>query len=1041
MAKITAGNMLPAYRRQLIVVALAAIVLGAGPDTPPELVDGKAIDAFKQYWSAFDEHEEKLTKDGIQKFKQSWDDVKSLYQEKKAKIGTEELEALQRAADKYKEHLEQHTDADNRPFVMMNLAQIQNLIGDHLAKQDANAGTFAKSEALALLKDIEDKYPTFAYREQAFYLRAIVLESLDRQDEALAAWQALSATSRSTLYGVHARVALGDHLFMRERAADAMKAYEKALELLPDVQADDPEYERLRINYRLAWAAYRAAELNTVIKAGAELLIPGRRAKTVEQREKIQQDGVDMMGDALYEANNFSRAKEVLNRRELLDFAAGIGLRALTRYAANGIHSEAVVLGEWLINQFPLAKEAPDTLALTADSWAKLDKTSKRIAALEKLSLLLPAQSLWRSHHKGDLTATKKMEERAVPAAVAVATYYYDAALGSGNVKTYETASSFYDLLLEHSANAADANDWRLRRAHCQYFAGNYEDASRQYNELKSSFKVDAETLQVSSYQLVLTNERRWRELFGKSSEQGIDPTKGTGDVAKALESLEKSIDEFAARFPAQTRAVDLLLVGASANRDMNLFDKASRYWQRALVSTPSPAQRGVAIRGLIFATMKTGSTGDVVEATRRFLKLEDWRSLGLALSNELRGVLSAAALDEGRRLNGTGNVLEAGKLLTDVAAEFGDVPDRDKIWRDGAYMLAIAGDWAGAQKAAEGYAQSGLGKNKGDMVYLLARSHEYQLRLHEAAKHYFELGRRFAGHSRADTSLQRAEKLAVAEGDFSLAAEVATTLGERAKKPEDRIDHFERAVTYLDKGDNAAKALNLARKRLRSSTTITEKLKSQLLVARMNYKAGGEQEALDDLAILAKTVERQRQVLKLEDYQALTGEIQLLLGDEAKRRFDDFNLIERQGDLSGKVAQKSRYFEDLVQAYDRAAASGHPRWSAQARFELATAAESFADEIASVPTKIGEKSGEGITLKSRNRFNATIERLGALAKKYHSSNVLAARKDPARFKDNEWIKKSTLRLTGDISDKPETRHKQVLPTSLQDNLPSEWSL
>lgn len=1022
---------------RILLILTAVLLMGAGPEIPPELVDAKAIDAFKQYWSAFDEHEEKLTKDGVKKFKASWDDVKEVYQKKKAKLTTEELEALQRAADKYRDHLESRPDADNRPFVMMNLAQIQNLIGDHQAKADPNAGTFAKSEALALLKDIEEKYPTFAYREQALYLRAIVLESLDRQDDALLAWQALSATARTSLYGVHARVALGDHLFMRERAAEAMKAYEKALELLPDVEADDPEYERLRINYRLAWSAYRAAELNTVIKAGAELLVPGRRAKTVEQREKIQQDGVDMMGDALYEANNFARAKDVLSRRELLDFAPGIGLRALTRYSANGIHTEAVIFGEWLINQYPLAKEAPDTLALTAASWQKLDKQQKRITALEKLALLLPAQSLWRSRHKDDLVTTKRMEERAVPAAVTVATSYYDAALGSGNVKTFETSSSFYDLLLAHTPNAATSNDWRLRRAHCQYFAGNYEDASRLYNELKSDFKVDPETLEVSAYQLVLTNERRWRELFGKQAEVGRDPTKSGGDVAKALASLEKSIDEFAARFPSQTRAVDLLLVGASANRDMNQFDKASRYWQRALVSGPSPAQRGVAIRGLVFATMKNGSTGDVVEAARRFLKLEDWRALGLPLGNELRGVLSVAALDEGKRLNGSGNVLEAGRLLTEVAAEFGDVPDRDRIWRDGAYMLAIAGEWAGAQKAAEGYAQSGLQKSRGDMVYLLARSHEYQLRLHDAAQNYYNLGERFPAHSRSDTSLRRAEKLAVAEGDFALAAEAATTLGERARQPDERIEHFEQAVDYLDKADNAPKALNLARKRLRSSGTLTEKLKSQLLVCRMNYKAGGEQEALDDLAILAKTVDRQRPSLKAEDYQTLTAEIHLMLGEEAKRRFDDFNLIERQGDLSTKIATKTRYFDDLVTAYDKAAATGHPKFSTKARYELASAAEAFADEIASIPTK----AGESLTLKSRNRFNATIDRLTALAKKYHSSNVLAARKDPSRFKDNDWVKKSTLRLTGDVSEKPEARHKEVLPASYQDNLPSEWSL
>ncbi len=1015
---------------------LCAEVATAEAPIPPEKVDAKALDAFKEYWGAFDSYEEKLTKDGVKRFKDSWDSVKRAYLEKKAKVSVQELEALQRAAEKYKDHLEKHEGADNRPFVMLNLAQIHNLIGDHLQKGDANAGTFAKSEALALLRDIEEQYPTFVYREQAHYLRAVVLESLDRDDEALTAWQSLAATAKTSLHGVHARVALGDHLFMRERAAEAVKAYDKALELLPDVDAEDPEYERLRINYRLAWAAYRAAELNVVIRAGAEVLVPGRRAKTVEQREKIQQDAVDMMGDALYEANAFAKSKEVLGRKELSEFGGAIGLRAVTRYNANGIHGEASTLGEFVADKFPLSKETPDTLAVTADSWQKLGKTPKRIAALEKLALLLPAQSLWRSRHKDDLESVKKMEKRAVPAAVAVATYYYDAALGSGNAKTFQTSSSFYDLLLGHGPNLVESNDWRLRRAHCHYFAGDYDAASNLYGELKADYKVDAETLQVAGYQQVLSTERRWRELFGKLAEQGVDPLK-SADTVRALAGLEKSIDEFAARFPAQSRSVDLLLVGASVNRDMQTFDKASRYWQRALVSQPSPAQRGIAIRGIIFATMKTGSTGEVVEVTRRFLKLEDWRALGLALANELRGVLSVAALDEGKRLNGAGHVLEAGKLLTDVAAEFGDVPDRDRIWRDGAYMLAIAGEWAEAQKSAETYAQSGLTKNRGDMAYLLARSHEYQLRLHDAAKTYFLVGDRFPAHPRAVASLQRAEKLAVAEGDYALAAEATTALGEREKNGDERIKSFELAVDYLAKAENPDKALELSRKRLRASSSTTEKLKAQLLVAKSTFKVGAEQDSLDQLAILAKTLERQRQTMRSEDYAAVAGETHYLLGEEARRRFDDFNVIERAGNVADNIAVKSRYFEELVSNFDRAAAAGNPAWATRARYELGTAAEAFADEVASIPVK----TTEGVNLRTQNRFKATIERLSALARKYHGTNAVVARKDPARYRDNEWVKKSMLRLSGDVSKKPETRHREVMPASLQDNLPSEWSL
>ncbi len=1005
-------------------------------DIPPEQADAKAFDAFKEYWNSFEQYEGQVLGEGQKEFKKSWDEVKKNYQKEQAKLSAEQLATLQKSAAKYRKHLEEHATAENRPYVMLNLAQILSMIGDQLSKGDSNSGTFAKSEALAMLGDLDRNYPGFAYREQTLYLRAVVLESMERNDDALAAWQALASTARSTIYGVHARVAAGDHLFQRERAGDAMRSYQKALELLPDVNAQDPEYEKIRINYRLAWAAYRATELNVVVQATAELLQPGRRTKTVEQRDKIQQDAVDLMGDSLYENNSVPKAKDVLKRKELTTFAAAVGLRTIKKFNGNNIHNQATELGEFLIDELPLAKEAPEILAVTADSWNKFGKPQKGTATLEKLALLLPAQSLWRARHKDDMVTTKKMEEEATRAAEAVASAHYDLGLASGNPKAFTTAGSFYDILLDHSANAAQSNEWRLRRAHCQYFAGNHDEAAKMYEALKKDYKVDPETLQIAAYQLVLTNEKRWRDAFAKASEKAEDPLKDV-EAGKVLGELEKSIDEFAARFPAQARSVDLLLVGASANRDMDRYDNAAKYWQRALVSQPSPAQRGIAVRGLVFASMKTGSSGDVVDLARRFLKLEDWAALGLNLGTELRGVLSAAALDEGKRLNNTGKVLEAGMLLTQIADEFPDIPDRDRIFRDGSYMLAIAGDWAKAQRAAENYFKAGLLKNRADMTYLLARAHEYQLRLHDAAEKYLDLGDKYPKHSRAQTSLARAEKLAIAEGDFDLAARAAAAQAERAPTEALRLANYARAAEYLNKDGNATRALSLARKRLRSSKSLAERMRSQLLVARMTYNTGSEREAMDEIEILGKQIEKSRGKLNPEEFASISGEVNFLLGEEARRKFEDFRIKDRAGSESANVAQKSKYFGELVQSYDKAAASGDPQFSSEARYRLATAAEGFADEIASVPTR----SNEQVTTKSQNRYQATIDRLQALAKKYHSTNVLAARKDPGRFKDNEWVKKSSLRITGEVSENPEARHKDIMPASVQENMPLSWSL
>jgi len=1018
------------------LIAQAQIALGSPPDFPPEIVDAKAVDAFKNYWNAFEAYEQNLLKDGQKQFSAAWADVKRNHLKEQLKITNEQLEALQKSAAKYRQHLAEHIDATNRAYVMLNLAQILTLIGDIQASEDEGGGTFAREEALTLLGDIAAGPKTFAYREQAIYLRATVFEALRREDEALVIWQMLSEQAKTTIYGVHARAQLGDHMFKRDRAGEAMRAYQKALSLLATIDVEDPEYERLRLDYRLAWAAYRAGEVEVVITAASDLLQPTTHSKSEEERLKTQRDAIDLIGDSLYENNVMSKTLAVIGRKEFSAYSAAIGLRTQKRQSTNGVYTSATELGEALVQMTPLSMEMPEILQITADGWDKLSNQDKRRQNLGRLALLLPAQGLWRARNKHDLVAVRSMEERASKAAEAVAAAHYDLGLASGNPAAFSSAASFFEILIDFSANDPAANQWRLRRAHCQFFAGKIDDAALLYEHLKTDFKVDQETLQIASYQLVLTNEKRWREAFAKASEIGEDPYTNPATL-KVLAELERSIDEFAARFPAQSRSVDLLLVGASASRDMNRFEVASKYWQRVLVSQPSPVQRSLAVRGMVIASLKTGTSADVVELARRYLKLEDWSALGLTIGNELRGVLSAATLDEGKRLNDSGRVLEAGLLLTMIAEEFPALPDRDRIYRDGSYMLAIAGEWASAEKAAQAYFASGLVPSQADMTYLLARAQEYQLRLHDAAVRYLALGERFPRHSRAATSLKRAERLAVAETDFAVAARAAVALAERAATPAARLSDYARAADYLEKDGNVKRALAVARKAQRSSKQGAERLRAELLVARLAYKNGEEQDALDSLVILSKQVAQQRIKLKAEDYAAIAGEIHTMLGDEARRQFEDFHIPERNGDVSDNVVQKTKFFQSLATEYDKAAAAGDPRWASEARFQLGRSAEALADAIAAVPSR----SGEPVNMRAHSRYNAQILRLQALAQRYYSTNVLAARKDPARYSGNDWVKKSSLRLSAETAITPESRHREIMPASVQTTLPSDWSL
>lgn len=992
-------------------------------------------EAYVKFWDAFETYENKKVNAALKDHNEAMNSLRSHYAQEKAKITDAQIAALQKSAGKYKKQLADHPGAPNRPYVLLNLAQVLNMIGDIMLKDNKNSGTFSKSEALEYLVDINNRHSDFSQVEQANYLRAVILETMDRPDDAFIVWRALSANSSSTIYGVRAAVASGDYYFRKEQAADAVGYYRNALVLLEKVNPKSRNYEAARINYRLAWAAHRAAEPNTALKAALTLFEPSMTSATLEKRSRFQLDAIDLAGDSLYDLNNRSVTSKTLKLVGFGQFAPAIGERLMANFVKNNIFQEAVFVGELLANDYPVAAETPQILTYLAKAQKGLKNRQKEINALEKIAMFLPAQSLYRSKHQKSPDYIRTMETLAQSAAREVSDHYYDYGLSTGNVRAFMTASSYYESLAVNSPNDPQANHWRLRKGHCLYFSGKYKEADEIYASLKNEYKVDTEILQVAGYQHVQTNEKRWRDDFTKAMEKGQDPLKDPVTLA-TLSALEGSIDDFSARFPDQQRSIDLLLVGAGANRDMERFERASRYWQRALVSKPSDAQRGVAIRGMIFSSMKLGTPYEVAAITRKFLKLENWSKLGPRLENELKSVLAESSLDEGKNQNLNGNALEAGIFMTSIAEEFPDLPRRARIYRDGAYLLAIGGEWAKAEDASIKFLKSGLIQHKDDLTYLLARAQEYQLKLKDAAKTYFTLAESYPLHIKSANALKRAEDLAVAEHDYLLAANAAALQAKRAKG-QARLAYFRRASEYMEKGDDPDKARELAQAARNVAKTQAEKFSAQLVIGKLLLAKGSTQDGIDNLRELSKQVLRSENLSRGER-AILAGEVFFLLGEDDLGKFSGYNLFERDGDMAAKIKTKERYFNGLKSEYTQSIAANHPEWSARSRYQLASAAQAFADEISMIPSKSGDK----VSFRTSSQYQRVAKTFSDYAKRLHSENVLAASKNPATYRDNDWIRRSKVVINGgNYDEKDDIRQYEQLPVSYKNNLPSEWSL
>jgi hypothetical protein len=1020
------------------IIFLAWLLFGAtvfGERLLPELPDPQAVQAYQQYWQAFDAYEQKHLRQQKGRWTSAWNQLRQEFRYQDQKLAQEQIETLRQASERYQAHLKRFPDASNRPFVMLNLAQIFNILGDHYRELDAESGTTYKTQALLILGDLAKEFPRFEKAEEARYLRAIIFTDLDQKESAYRIWQRLADEGRPTLYTVHAMVALGDVDFAKERAPEALASYRSAAKLLRKTQTVDKGYERLRLQYRIAWAAYRSAELSASIEAGIKLLQPHALAMKISVRQKIEQDAVDLIADALFEHDDLVYTKSTLSRRILQNHAAPIIWQMIQRYMDSGAWRPIPDLGEFAYEHFPTTQNMPDILTALGTAYDKLGREEKRLATLEKLSMMLPEKSLWRLRNQDHFDAIHSMETKALAATILLAAHSYEKGMINASVAHFNTASSYYDLLLTAQPNHEKAEQWRLKKAHCHYFAGDLDEADSLYRNLKEQHQVQTSTLEVAAYQQVMTRERKWRQVFQQAAREG-EPNQDP-KVIEALRQLEKSIEHFANRFPQLNRAVELLLVGASANRDMARFTQAAKFWQRVLVSQPSPAQRAMAIRGLVMSKVKSGQPEAIINVTKRYLRLENWDKLGVSLGKELRGILATATTDASEKLNHKGRVVEAGHLLLDVVREFPKIPNYHSLFRDGAYMLAIGGEWNDARQAAENYLASPHQKVRGDMQYLQARAFEYQLRFKQAAIAYLDLARKFPRHSRSQSALTRAESLAKSESDLSTAAAAAYRAGQLLPSRVKKLDAYLRSAEYYSQDSQHSEALKAIKQANRHAQEPSEKMRCALVEARETYAQGQQALGLKRYKNLARMVKRHQDDLDAAVFRKVFGESTFKLGLESFEKFNDFDIFERSGGLKRNIEQKARYFESVVRQFEKTISVGHPEWSTRARYLTATAAETLSDNIAEARLK----HQDSFSQRSDRQLQSHAKRLLTLSRQYHSQNLLQRQRKPRLYRHNQWINRSQVKLAGYLGRQQAQTNQEQMPFSLTRAIPYQWSL
>lgn len=1019
----------------ILVLSLSTTIIAAPQKKlAPDVPSAETMEAYRSYWQEFDRYEAHRLREEKDKYQRSWNQLRQEFDAKTQKLTSEQVTSLRKSIEKYKDNLKQYPDSDIRVATLLNLAQAQTKLAGVMDEAEEGAGQTLRMAAITNLTEIERGYPQYEKIDQVLYLHGLLLTHMGQDQAARTLWQKLSQMKKASLFTLHGNLAMGDFHFRQEKPREALTFYKKARDLLQNGDIPNRDYESLRVQYRVAWAAYRSARLGECIETAFALLGPGREARKRDFQKKVEQDAVDLIGDALFEKNEIQYTKSTLRRREIAPFAAAVATRVMQQYAFHKMYDRVIEIGEHVAEEHPLTRESPGLLAALAEGYQKTGQEDLWLVQMEKLALLLPKDSLWRSRHRDQFESTRQMESLSLPAAKTVAAWHYEKGIATGNATRLNNAQSYYGLLAKYDPVHQDAMQWRIRQANCAFYAGRYPEADARYAHLKSEMRLKDEDLAFVAYQLALTREKIWNDAFLKVSLQG----EGTTTASKeALKNLQKAVEEYANRFPMESKTVDLLLMAASANRDADNLAQANQYWQRALVSDPTPGQRAIAIRGMVLTKVNKGTSRDVMDLAMRYLKLENWDSMGTSLGSELKGVLSSAAVSEGERLNKEGNVLESGGLLVMTAQEFPDIPERDKIYRDGAYMLALGGDWSGARHAALRFLDEGR-KNDvaGDMLYLKARADEFQMKFRPAVESYLALANQYPRHSRVKASLVRAENLAGTDENYDMAGRAAEKLGDLAGDNDAQVKAYQRSYQHFEQGGDHGSSARVAAKMNKKSNSTSLRLQSQLAEARSQFALGNEKDALASFARIARAADKERDRLDPKIYQSVAGEAYFLLGQEAEAQFRDYKLTRRSGKPQDNVNRKAAYFETLSQHYDKAIRTGHEDFAIKSRLRVAAAAQEFSEDLAELLTKYQDKMASS----DYEKLSANKDRLSSLAAKYKDANTLANSSTKGRNARGRSARNGRGNRAVQDNGDDSGSGKEVLPEAVGNNMPSQWS-
>ena len=869
----------------------------------------------------------------------------------------------------------------------------------------------ANKRALAILTKHIDEFQTEEVIVINKYLQAIILDKLDQRARADKIWSYLSKINLNNIYVAHACIALGDKEFYLDKPEKAISYYDRALYITQGLIGFENQLkEEIKIKYRLLWANHRAENLKLVVNIGLDVLHQIQSVKNDFYLKGVELDAIELVGDNLVNIKNMNYIENTIRALETSHISYSVGLHIIKRFKVLEVNRKIIDVANIVLKYFPIGKESPFFLKELALAYKKSRKIKKYIDSLDRITTFLPRSSIWRKEFGLDNKAVEKMELLALDASSILAEWYYSVGMKKSRRVYFEESLSNYENLINFSPNEQEKPNWHIKKAECLYYMGEHKEAEIQFKEILEDYDLDKESYKKTLFKYTLNIQKKWKKKFEEMwhSDQDIVGSKTflnfTNEVGDAVNSYRQ-------QYPTDIEAINLMLYSANLFRDIKKFKKAKAIWKQILSLNSNSYQRSKAIRGIIFVTAKEKQSAELLLLLRKFLLIEDKKTVDNALRNEMLKLLAEATNNEAQKLKSNGMILRSAILKLTIAREFKDLYQADLNYKNGIYDLALVGEWDKVLHYSNKYIALDFKKYLGDIRYIIAKAYENKFDFKKAASIYFNFANKFPKHRKREKALNRAIFLANSSQLTALAGDAYFLRAKILSHNKDKFNDYKSSInSYLSAGyyDDA---IFVSQVYIKESSQFMDRWISRFLRAKGTAGLGDQELAFQEFQVLRKKLLISKdQVEKM--WYTYMEEISYLIVDDLSRNFISYQWEINEMRIEDYYRNKQKYFKESKRILEDLIDENNLHVRSKARYKLALLSRQFSESLETEILEYMEPEDSRY-----NYFSDIILSIKDLSKSLITSNLLAAQKSPEKYINNLWVKKSMALWGGGSSD------------------------